>query len=31
MEKGNGFAASFGFELHTYEDLIDQSNSKQPV
>jgi hypothetical protein len=31
MEKGNGFAASFGFELQTYEGLIDQSNSKQPV
>jgi len=30
MEKGNGFAASFGFELLTYKVLIDRSNSKQP-
>jgi len=31
MENGNGFAASFGFELLTYKALIDHSNSKQPV
>jgi len=31
MEKGNGFAASFGFELLTFEGLINQGNSKQPV
>jgi len=31
MEKGNGFVASFGFELLTYEGLIVPSNSKQPV
>jgi len=24
-------SASFGFELLTYEGLVDQSNSKQPV
>jgi len=31
MEKGNGFVASFGFELLSYKDIINQSNSKQPV
>jgi hypothetical protein len=29
--KGMVLSASFGFELLTYEGLVDQSNSKQPV
>jgi len=31
MEKGNGFAASFGFGLLTSIVLIDPSSPKQPV